>query len=170
LLLKVITVGRGTRRISHTSTTQKATVPVEQRGLKEGLRRLWHGEQPLWEAFWLYFVAGSFLASILGLLLAAVAHYAVEYFWFGEALGKSGILLLYAPLSVLAPTLYQVFSAVGAWRSASRHHVTGMLARISIFFSLSIALLLIGSVFYVALKGDDLADQFLDESFPINWY
>jgi len=136
-------------------------------GFKEGLRRLCRGEQPLWEAFWLYFVVGSFLASILGLLLAVVVQFAVEYFGFGEALGISGALLLYAPLFVVA--LYQFFAAVGAWRSASRHHVTGMLARIT-YFLLSIALLLIGSVFYVALKGDDLADQFLDESFPINWH
>jgi hypothetical protein len=51
-------------------TTEKATATVEPSGLKEGLRRLWRGELPLWEAFWLYFVAGGFFASLLGLLLA----------------------------------------------------------------------------------------------------
>jgi hypothetical protein len=131
-------------------TTEKA---VEPSAFTEGLRRLWRGEQPLWEAFWLYLVVGTFVASILGLLLAAAVEYAVEHVGLGEALGKSGALLLYAPFSVLGPALYQVFAAVGAWRSASWRRVTGVLARICIFFSLSVTLLLIGSVFYAAFQG-----------------
>jgi hypothetical protein len=86
-------------------------------------------------------MVGSLLASILGLLLAAAVQYALEYVGLGEALGKSDALLLYAPLSVLA---------VGAWRSASRRGVTGILANMSIFFSLSVTLLLIGSMFFYA--------------------
>jgi uncharacterized membrane protein YraQ (UPF0718 family) len=117
------------------------------------LRRLWRGEQPLWKAFWLYFVAGSLLASLLGLLLAAAVEYAVEHVVVGEAVGETGALLLYAPFSFLAPVLYQVFAGVGVWRSASWRRVTGILARIWIFFSFTVTLLLIGSLFYAAFQG-----------------
>ena len=130
--------------------TNKPAATVEPSALKGGLRGLWRGELPLGEAFWLYFVVGSSVASILGLLLAAAVQYAVEYVGLGEALEKSGALLLYAYLSVLVPAIYQVFAAVGAWRSASRRRVTGLLAKISIFVSLSFTLLLIGSLFFYA--------------------
>jgi hypothetical protein len=122
----------------------------------EALRRLWRGEQPLGAAYWLYFVAGTFVASIAGLLMAAAVQYAVEYVWLGEGTLGKGALLLYAPFSVLAPALYQVFAGVGAWRSASWRRVTGILARISIFFALSVTLLLLASSFMPLFKGDIL--------------
>jgi hypothetical protein len=118
---------------------------VEPSAFTDNLRRLWRGEQPLWEAFWIYLVVGSLVASTLGLLFAGV----VQYVGLEEALGKSAALLLvYVPFSILAPALYQVFAAVGAWRSASWRLVTGILARIWIIFSVSITLFLIGGVLY----------------------
>jgi hypothetical protein len=72
----------------------------------------------------------------------------------GGPIGDAGAVLLYAPFSFLAPALYQVFAGIGAWRSASSRHVIGILARVCIFFSLSVTLLLIGSMFfYAAFQG-----------------
>jgi hypothetical protein len=113
-----------------------------------GLAQLWRGQKPLWEAFWLYFFAGSCLAFVIGLLLAAAVQYAVEYVIFGRPVGQTAALLLYAPFSWLAPALYQVFAAIGAWRSASWRRLTGILARAYIILSMLILLFMLGSVIY----------------------
>lgn len=113
-----------------------------------GLWRLWRGEKPLWEAFWIYFWTGSFLASILGLMVAAAVQYVVEYVILRQPIGGVGALFLYAPFSLLAPTLYQVFAGIGTWRSASSRRVTGILARICISITFAVLLLVFGSLLY----------------------
>ncbi len=128
------------------------TTPAGSRGFL-GLSHLWRGEKPLWEAFWIYFAAGSILASIAGLLLAAGVQYAVEHVILARPIGGTGALLLYVPLSYLAPSLYRVFAGIGAWRSASWRRLTGILARVWITFVFGTELLVFGGLLYGTLTG-----------------
>ena len=124
-----------------------------------GLSRLWRGELPLWEAFWLYFVVGSLLTSALGLLLATAVQYAVENVILGHAIGGTGTLVLYVLLSLLAPALYQAFAGIGAWRSASWRHLSGILARVWIALAFA-SLFLLFVIFIYVLTHSSLPNAF----------
>ena len=78
-----------------------------------GLGSLWRGEQPLWRAFWLYWVLGAwgvFAAAFVFYLLVAMVLEKIEL--------SGGIAgLVFFPF--VAAILYHLFAAVGTWRSAS---------------------------------------------------
>jgi hypothetical protein len=68
--------------------------------------KLWSGQYSLPKAFWLFFIAGTFLAPI-----AAVVIYV--------PFALAGMRQVRQPLAVVAMIVYPVFAAVGVWRSAN---------------------------------------------------
>lgn len=74
----------------------------------EPFARLWRGEQPLARAFWGYFVLGSFLALIAGLVVAV-------------PLLLLGIREATTPIILLVRIAYPIFAGVGVWRSANAY-------------------------------------------------
>lgn len=132
--------GRASKHTAKPSNTALAKGAPKLRF--EALRRLWRGEQPLWKAFWLYFVLGSFVASGLAIVVFLSLAAQLEKMGFGDGGAYLGALAFPAAF------FYDVFAAVGAWRSASWHTATGILARIYI----SLALLKIGALLAFAIK------------------
>ena len=88
------------------------------------LRRFWHGEVSLIQAFWLYGVVGI-------LLLEVISRYLFERALLSGGVGVSGILFL-TFLLLTINIAYLVVVAVGVWRSAlqySGHRTWSYLAR-----------------------------------------
>jgi hypothetical protein len=116
---------------------------VKPSAFEESFRRLWRGEQPLWKAFWLYLFLGSLVAAALALLVV---------FLMGSTFGDAGYRLAMF-LALPALVFYNLFAGIGAWRSASWSSVTGILARIYIFFALPLFLVNIGLILIAVLQG-----------------
>lgn len=76
------------------------------------LRRFWRGGYSLAASFWLFYVLGFFVASIV-LVLAAGVLYRLHLEPFGR------VLLVSIPL-------YSLFAAVGVWRSATAYPFNGV--------------------------------------------
>lgn len=72
------------------------------------LRRLWAGELPLGEAFWVYAVLGGLAINLLTSLLFLVLITADRPF--------AALLVGYGP-----SVPYNVVATVGVWRAAARH-------------------------------------------------
>jgi hypothetical protein len=107
-----------------------------------GLRRLWSGQQPLWKAFWLYFVLGWLGAVCAALVIFLSLAASFEKLGFGNFGAYLGALVI--PVALF----YFVFAAVGAWRSASWRSVTGIAARIYII----LMLIKIGGLIAIGIK------------------
>jgi len=118
-----------------------------------GFSSLWRGRQSLWKAFWLYFVVGGILTQTLAIALAAVVQLVAEELNDGQPLGSVGAALLYAPLSFIAPAVYQGFAGIGVWRSASWRSLTGILAKTAVVLFLAFIFLAFGFLLYGVSTG-----------------
>lgn len=83
---------------------------ITENDTRHPFRRLWEGGYPLWEAYWLWNVGGSF---VLLLFIFAMTP--------APAGAPSAFRLLWALLLVLVALGYGVLVLVGVWRSASRY-------------------------------------------------
>jgi hypothetical protein len=91
--------------------------------------RLWRGQQSLPKAFWLYFVLGSYAATMLAVILA-IPFVILEQ-------PRAGL-----PLMVIVRVGYPIFAAIGVWRSAKnrpfrRWPVAAAAAKIGVVFFLT---------------------------------
>ena len=76
--------------------------------LARHLRRVWRGELPLWQSFWLYTVLPGFLFTILMRGMTSAQIRTGEYLWASAALG-------------ILSVAYLIFAYVAVWRSALRY-------------------------------------------------
>jgi GYF domain 2 len=137
--------------LERTNALPPKGVKARLRFAADNFRRLWLGQQPLGQAFWLYWVAGG-----IGVIFLALGF----FFLSGAALAKVGlneatydVVLGLAVLPVIAAAiLYNFFAAIGAWRSASWRAGWGIVARLYILLSMSVFTLKLGAVGYALLS------------------
>ena len=95
------------------------------------LQRFWTGQVPLGRAFWLYFILGHLIASLITVLLFQAIYVAVVRVSVDPGLRD---LAWGAFLGVLLPVLlaYVFICLVGVWRSANAHGnpVEGTVAKV----------------------------------------
>jgi len=125
-------------------------VKARLRFAADNFRRLWRGQQPLWEAFWLYWLAGGIASLFLAFMLVLLFGAALAKVGFNEATYDVVVGIVALPVAAAA-VLYQFFAAVGAWRSASWREVAGILARVWILISMSVFSFKIGAIGYALL-------------------
>jgi hypothetical protein len=130
-------------------TTSLAPQRVEatKQRLFDALRRLWRGQQPLWKAFWLFFALGSVLILVLALAVYGSIATLLQKMGFGDSAFVPALVL-----TLVTALSYDIFAAVGAWRSASWSSVWGVLARPYIVLALFMVLLKLGGLLAFALK------------------
>jgi hypothetical protein len=68
--------------------------------------KLWSGQYSLPKAFWLFFIAGTFLVPIGAMVIYV-------------PLALAGMPQVKQPLAVISMVVYPLFAAVGVWRSAN---------------------------------------------------
>jgi len=97
--------------------------PTYQRAsLKDGLQKLWNGEQPLSRAFWGYYFIGSILIFFVA-VVAAIPFWVID----AKPLGMVAVWFILG--------CYAVFATIGTWRCTNRPDVGmyGVIAKVFIF-------------------------------------